>query len=39
MAMLEIVDAYPQIAESDIQAALAYAAEMMQYEVLLPFQR
>jgi uncharacterized protein (DUF433 family) len=37
MAAGEIVSAYPQLTESDIQAALAYAAEMMQREVLLPF--
>jgi uncharacterized protein (DUF433 family) len=32
----EIVEEYPQLGEQDIQAALAYAAEMIREEVFLP---
>lgn len=32
----EIITEYPQLGEQDIQAALAYAAEMMRQEVFLP---
>jgi uncharacterized protein (DUF433 family) len=37
MTSTEIRAAYPQLAEDDIHAALAYAAEIMRQEVLLPF--
>lgn len=33
----EILDAYPQLSAADIQAALAYAAEIMHQGLLLPF--
>lgn len=32
----EIITEYPQLGGQDIQAALAYAAEMMRQEVFLP---
>lgn len=32
----EIVDAYPQLTADDIRAALAYAAESIQQDLLLP---
>lgn len=32
----EIREAYPQLTAEDIQAALAYAADMMYQDVLLP---
>ncbi|MFN8486911.1 MAG: DUF433 domain-containing protein [Caldilineaceae bacterium] len=37
MTSLEIQAAYPQLTLEDIQAALAYAAEIMRREVLAPF--
>jgi len=37
MSPTEIQEAYPQLALADIQAALAYAAEVMRQEILLPF--
>lgn len=36
MSHQEILDNYPQLTEADIQAALAYAAEVMRQEVVLP---
>lgn len=36
MAPTEILDVYPQLSAVDIQAALAYAAEVMRQELLLP---
>ncbi len=33
----EILEAYPQLSLIDIQAALAYAADVMRQELLLPF--
>jgi uncharacterized protein (DUF433 family) len=33
----EIQEAYPQLATEDIQAALAYAAEVVRQDVLVPF--
>jgi uncharacterized protein (DUF433 family) len=33
----EIIDAYPQLTIVDVQAALAYAADVMRQELLLPF--
>jgi uncharacterized protein (DUF433 family) len=32
----EILDQYPQLTEKDIQAALGYAADALQHNVLLP---
>ncbi len=37
MTSVEIQEAYPQLKLEDIQAALAYAAEIMRQEVLAPF--
>lgn len=37
MTTAEIMAAYPQLEAADIQAALAYAAEVMRQELLLPF--
>ena len=36
MDMTEIIDAYPQLAEEDVLAALAYAAEVLSREVVTP---
>jgi len=36
MTMEEIREAYPQLAAADVHAALAYAAEVLKDEVLLP---
>ena len=36
MSHQEIIENYPQLTEADIQAALAYAAEVMRQEVVLP---
>jgi uncharacterized protein (DUF433 family) len=33
----EIREAYPQLNQEDIQAALAYTADIMRDEVLMPF--
>jgi uncharacterized protein (DUF433 family) len=33
----EIIDAYPQLTVIEVQAALAYAADVMRQELLLPF--
>jgi uncharacterized protein (DUF433 family) len=37
MSTEEVLQAYPQLSATDIQAALAYAADVMRQEVLLPF--
>ncbi|MCL4872423.1 MAG: DUF433 domain-containing protein [Anaerolineae bacterium] len=37
MTTADIQAAYPQLTEDDIQAALAYAAEVMRQELLVPF--
>lgn len=37
MTPTDIQAAYPQLTESDIHAALSYAAEVMRQEVLVPF--
>jgi uncharacterized protein (DUF433 family) len=37
MTAQEIIDAYPQLSPEAIQAALAYAADVMREDVLLPF--
>jgi uncharacterized protein (DUF433 family) len=36
MTPAEILTAYPQLTETDVQAALSYAAEVMRREVLVP---
>ena len=36
MTIAEILDAYPQLTPDDIRAALAYAADVMHQELLLP---
>ena len=36
MTFVEIRDAYPQLTDEDIYAALAYAAEVMRQEIVLP---
>ena len=36
MSHQEIIENFPQLPEADIQAALAYAAEVMRQEVVLP---
>ena len=36
MSHQEIIENFPQLTEADIQAALAYAAEVMRQEVVLP---
>ena len=35
----EVLQAYPQLAIEDIRAALAYAAEVMDHDILLPLAR
>jgi uncharacterized protein (DUF433 family) len=37
MTIEAILEAYPQLAPADIQAALAYAADVMRQELLIPF--
>jgi uncharacterized protein (DUF433 family) len=37
MSNEEIRDAYPQLSEVQIQAALAYAADIMRQDLLVPF--
>jgi uncharacterized protein (DUF433 family) len=36
MTTAQIREAYPQLADDDIRAALAYAAELTHQEILLP---
>jgi uncharacterized protein (DUF433 family) len=36
MTFDEILDAYPQLKQESIQAALAYAAEVVRQDVILP---
>ncbi|MFQ5342422.1 MAG: DUF433 domain-containing protein [Anaerolineae bacterium] len=36
MTLEEIQEAYPQLRVEDIQAALAYAAEVMRQEIFMP---
>jgi len=38
MSPEEIIEAYPQLTFEDIQAALAYAAEALSFEMLLPLE-
>ncbi|GIK55483.1 MAG: hypothetical protein BroJett015_11460 [Chloroflexota bacterium] len=37
MTPSEILAAYPQLTERDIQASLAYAADVLRQEILVPF--
>jgi uncharacterized protein (DUF433 family) len=32
----DVLDAYPRLAEEDLRAALAFAADYMQHETVLP---
>ncbi|NKQ37805.1 MAG: DUF433 domain-containing protein [Chloroflexi bacterium] len=36
MTPTNILEAYPQLTENDVQAALSYAAEVMRQELLVP---
>jgi len=36
MTAAEVLDAYPQLTSADLMAALAYAAEAVRQDVLLP---
>lgn len=36
MSIEEIIDAYPQLKKESVQAALAYAADIVRQEVFLP---
>lgn len=36
MTVDEIINQYPQLSPEDIRAALAYAAEVMRQEIILP---
>lgn len=36
MSMSEVLHAYPQLTPEDIRAALAYAAEVLRHEVIIP---
>ena len=36
MTIQEVLQAYPQLSEEDIRAALAYAAETLKTELLVP---
>jgi uncharacterized protein (DUF433 family) len=36
MTPAEVLDEYPQLTSEDIQAALGYAADALQHDVLLP---
>ncbi len=36
MTLEEVIEAYPQLVRDDIQAALAYAAEVLHQETLVP---
>ncbi len=36
MSIDEIIDAYPQLKKESVQAALAYAADIIRQEVFLP---
>lgn len=37
MPVEDVLSTFPQLTSDDIQAALAYAAEVMRHELLLPF--
>ena len=36
MSVAEIIEAYPQLKPEDVSAALAYAAEVMRQEIVVP---
>lgn len=36
MSFSEVLAAYPQLTQEDIHAALAYAAEVLRHEVIIP---
>lgn len=36
MSIDEVLAAYPQLRREDIHAALAYAAEVLQHEIIIP---
>ncbi len=38
MTAEQILEAYPQLVQDDIAAALAYAAEVLHHDVLLPLE-
>ena len=35
-SIAELIDAYPNLTEGDVRAALAFAADYMQHETVLP---
>ncbi len=35
-SMAELLDAYPRLTELDVQAALAYAADTIAHEIIVP---
>lgn len=37
MTVEEILEAYPQLTPTDIKAALAYAADVLRQEILIPY--
>lgn len=37
LSAAEVIEEYPQLTPDDIRAALKYAAEAVQHEVLIPF--
>jgi len=37
MTLQQVQEEYPQLSEADIYATLAYAAEIMRQDILLPF--
>lgn len=37
MSTQDVIDAFPQLAPEDVQAALAYAADVMRQDIILPF--
>jgi len=36
MSISEVLEAYPQLTTEDIRAALAYAAEVLRHEIIVP---
>jgi uncharacterized protein (DUF433 family) len=36
MSISEVLEAYPQLTPEDIRAALAYAAEVLRHEIIIP---
>ena len=37
MSARDVIEAFPQVTPEDVQAALAYAADVMRQDVILPF--